>query len=94
MTLRYVEVSQVDLQREYLEAVEKMKQTITIPSLPIMDAQALAPAWQQVLDELLHRMEMLRRHLDDEQATRTLRRLSYRLYKIREELKSLHSPAK
>ncbi|MBM4028425.1 MAG: hypothetical protein FJ280_23975 [Planctomycetes bacterium] len=94
MTLRYVQVSQVDLQREYRKAVEKMKETNTIPSLPSTDAEALAPTLQHLLDELLHRMEMLRRHFDNEEATRTLRRIAYRLYKIKEELKSLHSPAK
>ena len=94
MTLRYVQVSQVDLQREYHKAMQKMQEANAIPLLPDAPAEAGASGLHYALDVLLHRIEMLRRRLDNEQTKRTLRRLAYRLYKIREELKSLDRPAK
>ncbi len=94
MTLRYVQVSQVDLQREYHKAMHRMQEAHAIPSLPAAPAKAGMPGLREVLEELLHRMEMLRRHMEDERAERTLRRLAYRLFKIREELKNLDRPAK
>jgi len=94
MTLRYVQVSQVDLQREYHKAMQRMQEAHAIPSLPAAPAKTGIPGLRELLEELLHRMEMLRRHLDDEPAQRKLRRLAYRLSKIREELTSLERPVK
>jgi site-specific recombinase XerD len=94
MTLRYVQVSQVDLQREYHKAIQRMREAHAIPSLPAAPVQPGTSGLREILDELIHRMEMLRRHLDDERAERTLQRLAYRLHKIREKLKSFDHPAK
>jgi hypothetical protein len=93
MTLRYVQVSQIDLQREYHQAREKMGSLHVIPKLrrdPGNSFQTL----QGLLDEARHSMEMWRRRITDEKAKRKLARLTNRLSKISAELSKLDEQEK
>ncbi|NWG12047.1 MAG: tyrosine-type recombinase/integrase [Acidobacteria bacterium] len=91
MTLRYVQVSQVDLQREYHQAMQKIKDSHILPSPPTGPSSTGLAGLREALQELLHRMEMFRYRLDGRQQ-KTLRCLADRPRKIREELKNLDSP--
>jgi site-specific recombinase XerD len=93
MTLRYVQVSQIDLQREYHQARLKMGSLHVIPKLQ----RAKANGWQalqELLNEARHAIEMWRRCLTNEKARRKLVRLTNRLSKISGELSRLDEPEK
>lgn len=85
MTLRYVQVSQIDLQREYHQARQKMGSLHVIPKLQRAHGNRLQ-ALQGLLHEARHSMEMWRRRITDEKAKGKLRRLMNRLSKISAEL--------
>lgn len=93
MTMRYVQVSQVDLQREYHQALKRMEGIPAIPSLPTHREGAGICGLTQDLKTILHRMEMLRRQLTNPGAQKDLQRLADRLRKIRDELEGFDSPA-
>jgi len=81
MTLRYVEVNQVDLQREYHRARQEMR----FPAIPQINKTRKTlgiPTLLQSLAEARHLMEMLRRQLPGEGMRRKLARLTNRLDKI------------
>jgi site-specific recombinase XerD len=88
MTLRYVQVSQIDLQREYHQARQKMASLHVIPKLQRAPGNRLQ-ALQELLDEARHGIEMWRRRITDEKAKRKLARLNNRLSKISAELSRL-----
>jgi|WetSurMetagenome_2_1015567.scaffolds.fasta_scaffold20423_2 site-specific recombinase XerD len=88
MTLRYVQVSQIDLQREYHQARQKMGSLHVIPKLQRASGNRLQ-SLQELLDEARHGIEMWRRRITDEKAKRKLARLINRLSKISAELSSL-----
>jgi site-specific recombinase XerD len=93
MTLRYVQVSQIDLQREYHQARQKMASLHVIPKLQRAPGNRLQ-ALQELLDEARHGIEMWRRRITDEKAKRKLRRLNNRLSKISAELSKLDRQGK
>lgn len=93
MTLRYVQVSQIDLQREYHQARQKMGSLHVIPKLRRAPGTSLQ-ALQGLLDEARHSMEMWRRRITDEKAKRKLARLTNRLSKIFAELSKLDEQGK
>ena len=93
MTLRYVQVSQIDLQREYHQARQKMASLHVIPKLQRAPGNRLQ-ALQELLDEARHGIEMWRRRITDEKAKRKLRRLNNRLSKISAELSKLDKHGK
>jgi site-specific recombinase XerD len=97
MTLRYVQVTQQDLQHEF-HAARQNAQHHLIPklALPTSSASVIAdlPGIRQVLAAARHLLEMYRRQLSDEKASRKLQRLDKRLLTITAELKRLTKPEK
>jgi site-specific recombinase XerD len=83
MTMRYVQVSQVDLQREYHQARAKSEANHSLPKI-IFDN---LPNMCGLLSEASHAIEMYRRRSLNEKKKRTLARLVNRLSKISKELK-------
>jgi site-specific recombinase XerD len=95
MTLRYVQITQVDLQREYFAARRKAAERYTVPQLAAPTeptAPALAPGLagiRQALAAIRHLLEMYRRQLTDEKASRKVRRLDGRLQAVAVEVQKL-----
>jgi len=82
MTMRYVNVTSNDLQREYHLAREKPRHLIPQPKAPTISPRT---GLDGVIDSLLfaqHAIEMFRRSLPDGPPRRCLDRLSNRLTKI------------
>lgn len=96
MTLRYVQITQVDLQREYFAARLKAAERYTIPQLsaPIGSAAAGLSGIRQALVASCHMVEMYRRQTDDEKISRKLRRLGRRLSAVESEVRELETNAK
>lgn len=92
MTMRYVQVSQVDLQREYYAARQKMASVYNLPKNPTSTSRL--PAIHHALDEAKHLMEMLRRDLTDKPAQLSLLRLAKRMDKISAQLTKIDEAAK
>ena len=94
MTLRYVEVVQLDLQREFHRAREKTASLYSIPQLPVLSTTVpvrvdLATIRQAIVGT--HRaLQLLQPQLEDN-ARRKLRRLTQRLLNINHELDHLTS---
>ncbi len=92
MTLRYVEVVQLDLQREFHRAREKTASLHSIPQLPVLSTTAPAPLDLATIRQAIaaaHRaLHLLQPQLGD-QTRRKLRRLAQRLLNIDHELDHL-----
>ena len=92
MTLRYVEVVQLDLQREFHRAREKTVSLYSVPQLPVLSTAApvrvdLATIRQAIVG--IHRaVQLLQPQLEDK-ARHKLRRLAQRLLNIDHELDHL-----
>jgi hypothetical protein len=93
MTLRYVQVTQQDLQREFHRARQNASQRHHVPKLPLpansCAATADSPGIRQSLAATRHLLEMYRRQLQDDKARQKLQRLDKRLLAISLELKRL-----
>lgn len=96
MTLRYVQVTQQDLQREYHQARQNAAQPHRLPrlSLPQSIVQADLPGVLQSVEGARHLMEMYRRQLNDEKAQRQLQRLDRRLLAVASQLKRIAAAQK
>jgi len=94
MTLRYVEVVQLDLQREFHQAREKTASLYSIPQLPVLSVTAPARVDLATIRQAIvatHRaLHLLQPQLEDK-ARRKLRRLAQRLLNIDHELDHLTS---
>jgi len=94
MTLRYVEVVQLDLQREFHRAREKTASLYSIPQLPVLSTTAPARVDLATIRQAIagtHRaLQLLQPQLEDK-ARRKLRRLTQRLLNIDHELHHLTS---
>ena len=90
MTLRYVEVTQQDLQREFHQARQNAAPPHRLPTLPLLKAVPSAdlPGLRQALQAAHHLLEMYRRGLGNEQAKLKLQRLKRRLLAIASQLDS------
>ena len=93
MTLRYVEVNQIDLQREYHQAREKMRFPV-IPKINKPQNTAQIPTLLHSLTEARHLMEMLRRQVRSEEIKPKLARLINRLDKISAEISKFDAAEK
>jgi site-specific recombinase XerD len=84
MTMRYVEVLQLDLQREFHEARQNAAHPHRCPilALPNVSPSADLPGIRQALTVTRHLLEMYRRQLADEKIRRILQRLDRRLLDI------------
>ena len=94
MTLRYVEVAQLDLQREFQHAQQNAASRHVIPQLPITLRPVLQqidiPAIRQAIAATRHLFQLLQPQLQDKPRQK-LRRLSERLLRIGHELDHLLS---
>ena len=93
MTLRYVQVTQRDLQREYQRARQSMGNLHAIPELPTTrpmprTSAGITAVFRSLL-AIRHLLEMYRRRLSDEKPRRKIARLEQRLFKISAELKQV-----
>jgi hypothetical protein len=96
MTLRYVQITQVDLQREYFAARLKAAERYTVPQLsaPTGSPAAGLSGIRQALAATCHMLEMYRRQTDDEKISRKLRRLVRRLSTVDSEIRKLETSEK
>jgi site-specific recombinase XerD len=96
MTLRYVQITQVDLQREYYAARFKAAERYTVPQLSALTGSASAGVSGicQALAATCHMLEMYRRQTDDEKISRKLRRLARRLSAVESEVQKLETNEK
>lgn len=96
MTLRYVQITQADLQREYFTARLKAAERYTMPPLaaPTGSTAAGLAGIRQALTAIRHLLEMYRRQLTDEKITRKLRRLDSRLLAVAAEVRELDTAEK
>ena len=104
MTMRYVEVVQLDLQREFHRARQNPLVLHSIPQLPLpsstaglerLDLDRLRTGLDGVVDSLLaaqHVLEMFRRSLPKGSSRECLDRLSNRVTKILSEARNLPKP--
>ena len=93
MTLRYVQVTQKDLQLQYHMARQNMAIAHRLPQTPAAHTQGRVPpgipAISQSLAATRHLLEMYRRQLGDGQIRRKLKRWANRLDKIAAEVNGL-----
>jgi site-specific recombinase XerD len=84
MTLRYLQVTQQDLQREFHQARQNAALPHRLPTLPLFKAipSADLPGIRQALEAARHLLEMYRRGLSNEQTKRKLQRLDRRLLAV------------
>jgi site-specific recombinase XerD len=84
MTLRYVDVTQHDLQREFHTARLNIAQShrLPVPSIPNSSATADLPGIRQALNAARHLLENYRRQLSNATTQRTLGRLDKRLLAV------------
>jgi site-specific recombinase XerD len=94
MTLRYVEVVQLDLQREFHRAREKTASLYSIPQLPVLSTTALARVDLATIRQAIvatHRaLQLLQPQLEVKNRLK-LRRLAQRLLNVDHELNDLTS---
>lgn len=96
MTMRYVQVTQNDLQREYHNARQHMTTRHAIPdlrsTLPATESNADLPGIITIITSLTavhHLVDMFRRQLSGEQPRRKVARLANRLVKVAAEFRHL-----
>jgi site-specific recombinase XerD len=89
MTLRYLKVTQPDLQREFYRARHNTAQPYGVPVLSVSTAASDLPGIRQALTATRHLLEMYRRQLSDDKISRRLRRLDRRLLDVDQQLQNL-----
>ncbi len=98
MTLRYVLVTQNDLQREYHNARQNIATLYAVPELPgarlSTELTADLPGILKSLTGMQHLIEMFRRGLSDKNTRRKTARLSNRLAKMTAEFRQLSHASK
>jgi site-specific recombinase XerD len=96
MTLRYVQVTQPDLQREFHSARHRLHAAHQVPelSVPTSSHNAGLPGIHQALTATRHLLEMYRRSLADEKTRRRLQRLDHRLLDIAVQLDNIAEAGK
>lgn len=99
MTMRYIDVSQIDLQQQYLQARQKIANLYVLPKQPVPKKRAT----QETLDihticasvaAARHMLEMYRRRLADQHVDKKLKRFTSRLDSIAKKLYQLDSTQK
>jgi hypothetical protein len=89
MTLRYLQVTQPDLQREFYRARHNTAQPYCIPSLSVPAANADLPGVRQALAAVRCLLEMYRRQFSDDKTRRSLQRLDRRLPDVAQQLQNI-----
>ena len=91
MTLRYVQVTQQDLQREFHQARQNAAHPHRLPALPKDIPSAGFPGIRQALETARHLLEMYRRQLGNEKTRRKLQRLDKRLLTVASQLQRMQA---
>jgi site-specific recombinase XerD len=86
MTLRYLKITQPDLQREFYNARQKTDPAYRLPTLSAPALTADLPGIRQALAATRHLVEMYRRQLSQEKIRRRLQRLDRRLLDVDKQL--------
>jgi hypothetical protein len=90
MTLRYLQVTQQDLQREFHLACQTIMRRHLIPKLALPDSSFSAssdlPGIRRALEGTRHLLEIYRRQLTHEKSRRRLQRLEKRIMAVATEL--------
>ena len=96
MTLRYVQVTQQDLQREFHQVRQNAAHPYRLPTLALPKdiPSAGLPAICQALEATRHLLEMYRRQLGNEKSRRTLQRLDKRLLTVASQLQKINKEEK
>ena len=96
MTLRYVQVTQQDLQREFHQARQNAAHFYQLPTLALPKdiLSAGLPAVCQALEATRHLLEMYRRQLGNEKSRRTVQRLNKRLLTVASQLQKINQEEK
>jgi site-specific recombinase XerD len=96
MTLRYVEITQLDLQREYHAARHTVVQPYRMPTLPAPDGLTAAglPGICQAISTARHLLEIYRRQWGEEKQRRRLQRLDKRLLNVASQLGKINTAEK
>lgn len=96
MTLRYVEVTQLDLQREYHAARQHTTQPHRMPVIPLPDVVVAAglPGIRQAISTARHLLETYRRDMPDEKQRRRVQRLDTRLRTVISQLENIATAVK
>jgi integrase len=95
MTLRYLKITQPDLQREFYRARHNAPQPYRIPSLSVAASTTLdLPGIRHALAATRHLLEMYRRQLTDDQASRRIQRLDRRLLDVDQALQNIATAQK
>jgi site-specific recombinase XerD len=98
MTLRYLQVTQQDLQREFHLARQNATQRHLVPKLLLPECTSSPssdlPGICRALAAARHLLEMYRRQLGDEHTRHQLQRLDKRLLRVAMELDRLTTPEK
>jgi hypothetical protein len=89
MTLRYLQITQPDLQREFHKARQTAAQPYRLPSLSASAATADLPGIRQALAATRHLPEMYRRQTSDEKLRRRLQRLGRRLLDVAQQIQNI-----
>ena len=94
MTLRYLKVTQPDLQREFYRARQNSHLSYSLPSLSVSTASPDLPGIRQAVAATRHLLEMYRRQFSDDKTRRRLQRLDHRLLAIAQQLQKIAAPEK
>ncbi len=89
MTLRYLKVTQPDLQREFYRARHNTPQPYCIPSLSVTAATSDLAGIRHALAATRHLLEMYRRQLSADKIRRRLQRLDRRLLDVDRQLQNI-----
>jgi hypothetical protein len=89
MTLRYLKITQPDLQREFYNARHNTDQTYRLPTLSVPVATADIPGIRQALAATRHLLEMYRRQLSDDNTRRRFQRLDRRLLDVDQQISNI-----
>jgi site-specific recombinase XerD len=91
MTLRYVQITQVDLHRQYHAARRNAMEHHRVPVLSVPDCSNTAdpPGICQAIAATRHLLEMYRRQLSEQKIRRKLQRLDQRLLAVAKEVEKL-----
>jgi site-specific recombinase XerD len=89
MTLRYLKVTQPDLQREFYRARHNTPQPYCIPSLSVSTATSDLAGIRHALAATRHLLEMYRRQLSADKIGRRLQRLDRRLLDVDRQLQNI-----
>ena len=96
MTLRYVQVTQLDLQREFHAARQNTAQPYRMPTFAVSDGLSTAdlPGICRAISTVRHLLEMYRRQWGDEKQRRRLQRLDNRLVAVASQLEKIATAEK